>query len=389
MKLLRIEGEGLQLYKGKLEIDFYASQRVSEYDKERLTNAFSNIYLNNAIAVLGVNASGKTCLLRLISLISDILHGDKINSSDDRYILGEAKKTHFNIYFLTNRDTIGKLSITIGSYIDDFSSLLQYEITDEKYYEKSIKKVITKKSMFEFTDDEIIQEREDTSIYIQDDVSIFFSVLKANNDSLLWFNLTPFTDNNKLTVVNDTIAKEIVQFLDPSIKELSVTGSLDSNTKIYKLKFNVGEELILYGIQELNDFLSSGTIKGISAYSQAVNILRHGGYLIVDELENHFNQEIASTLVRLFLDQKLNRHGATIIFSTHYANILDEFDRSDNIFITRKQKKLTVEKMSKILKRNDIKKSEVYQSGYLEGTTPSYSAFNRLRKYIISRTRDE
>lgn len=389
MKLLKIEGEGLQLYKEKLEIDFYASQRVSEYDKERLTNAFSNIYLNNAIAVLGVNASGKTCLLRLISLISDILHGEKINSSDDRYILGEAKKTHINIYFLTNRDTIGKLSITIGSYIDDFSSLLQYEIIDEKYYEKSIKKVITKKSMFEFTDDEIIQEREDTSIYIPDDVSIFFSVLKANNDSLFWFNLTPYTDNNKLTVVNDTIAKEIVQFLDPSIKELSVTGSLDSNTKIYKLKFNVGEELILYGIQELNDYLSSGTIKGISAYSQAVNILKHGGYLIVDELENHFNQEIASTLVRLFLDQKLNTHGATIIFSTHYVNILDEFDRSDNIFITRKQKKLTVEKMSKILKRNDIKKSEVYQSGYLEGTTPSYNAFNKLRKYIISGTRDE
>lgn len=387
MKLLRIEGEGLPLYKGKLEIDFYASQRVSEDDKTKLSNAFSNIYLNNAIAVLGINASGKTCLLRLLSLISDILHGERINGSVDRYILGETDHTEFNIYFMTNRETIGKLSLSIESYIDGFDNSLKYRILDEQYYEKSIKKVITKKSMFDFTEDTLVRVRDDSLPFIQDDVSIFFSVLKSNEENLYWINLSPFTDNNMLAV-DDAISMEIVQFLDPSIKELTVIDKIDNN-KTFKLKFNNGDEIVLYGKQELNDYLSSGTIKGISAYSQAVKIIKHGGYLIVDELENHFNQEIASTLVRLFLDQKLNKHGATIIFSTHYANILDEFDRSDNIFITRKQKKLTVEKMSKILKRNDIRKSEVYQSGYLGGTTPAYKALTRLRKYIISGTGDE
>ncbi|MEG1947688.1 MAG: hypothetical protein RR139_11385 [Lachnospiraceae bacterium] len=32
-------------------------------------------------------------------------------------------------------------------------------------------------------------------------------------------------------------------------------------------------------------------------------------------------------------------------------------------------------KVSNILKRNDIKKSEAYQSGFLEGTVPAYEAY--------------
>ena len=37
-----------------------------------------------------------------------------------------------------------------------------------------------------------------------------------------------------------------------------------------------------------------------------------------------------------------------------------------------------------ILKRNDIKKSDAYQSGFLEGTTPIYEAYMRLKKSIAA-----
>ena len=40
--------------------------------------------------------------------------------------------------------------------------------------------------------------------------------------------------------------------------------------------------------------------------------------------------------------------------------------------------------MSNILKRNDIKKSEVYDSGYLGGTVPSYEAYMALKKVLSS-----
>ena len=40
--------------------------------------------------------------------------------------------------------------------------------------------------------------------------------------------------------------------------------------------------------------------------------------------------------------------------------------------------------MSDVLKRNDIKKSEAYESGYLEGTVPVYEAYMALKKVLSS-----
>ena len=49
-------------------------------------------------------------------------------------------------------------------------------------------------------------------------------------------------------------------------------------------------------------------------------------------------------------------------------------------FITRNNNGITVENLCTILKRNDIMKSEAYESGYLQGTTPSYEAYMKLKK---------
>ena len=113
-------------------------------------------------------------------------------------------------------------------------------------------------------------------------------------------------------------------------------------------------------------------------------MLQNGGYIVVDEIENHFNKEIVTTLMRFFMDSKLNKNGGTLIFSTHYPELLDEYDRNDSIYITRNRNGITAENLSSILKRNDIKKSDAYQSGFLEGTTPMYEAYMRLKKSLAA-----
>ena len=45
---------------------------------------------------------------------------------------------------------------------------------------------------------------------------------------------------------------------------------------------------------------------------------------------------------------------------------------------------VTVENLSYILKCNEIKKSDAYQSGFLEGTTPAYEAYMRLKKNLAA-----
>ena len=92
------------------------------------------------------------------------------------------------------------------------------------------------------------------------------------------------------------------------------------------MKFKDEEEIILNHAADLEQYLSSGTIKGIITFSMVKEVLHSGGYLLVDEIENHFNKEIVTTLVRFFMDSRLNKNGGTLIFTTHYPELLDEYD---------------------------------------------------------------
>lgn len=130
-------------------------------------------------------------------------------------------------------------------------------------------------------------------------------------------------------------------------------------------------------------YLSSGTVKGVRVFSDAINVLKNGGYLLVDEIENHFNYELVASLLRLFMNKQTNPNGAVIIFSTHYSELLDELERNDSVFITKNNHGLKVENLNFLLKRNDMKKSEVYQSNFLGGTAPKYKSLLALQDSII------
>ena len=153
---------------------------------------------------------------------------------------------------------------------------------------------------------------------------------------LLDLELMSYTDNNTIGVKGD-ISSELITFLDPSIESLSIeeVEKGTSTGEIIKLKFYGKDEITLYNKNDLNVYLSSGTVKGLNVFKDAEIILRNGGYLVVDELENHFNKEIVSTLMGFFADNKINKNGATLIFSTHYPELLDNVNRNDCIYITR------------------------------------------------------
>jgi hypothetical protein len=195
-------------------------------------------------------------------------------------------------------------------------------------------------------------------------------------DTIDWTNV------NLIRILGD-FPKELIAFLDPSIEYLKTNIKEDEEKLEIRLKFISKEEMLLYSPMELTKYLSSGTIKGINVFVNAMKVLDKGGYLLIDELENHFNKEIVSTLIRFFMNSKVNRKGAVIVFSTHYPELLDEFERNDNIFIVRNRGGIQVDNLSNILDRNDIKKSEIYQSGYLQGTVPAYEAYMDLKKVIV------
>ncbi len=112
--------------------------------------------------------------------------------------------------------------------------------------------------------------------------------------------------------------------------------------------------------------------------------LRNGGYLIIDELENHLNKELVRMIINIFNNKDINKKGACLFFTTHYAEILDTFDRKDNIYVlTRDGDNFTkINRYSNMVKRNELKKSDVILSNYIKGTAPKALSIRALEEYI-------
>ena len=377
MKLLKIEAKGLPLFRQDIDINFIASQRVSEDDRNSLHALLSNVYLNPTEAIIGINASGKTSALKVILLALGILNNDPINHLDCKDILGKSEKAVIRIIYFSDTKDIYQIETNIRYD----SEIGRYVITSETIWKKSSETVKLKKLIFEFNDGMIVARRNNEEEFLSDDVSIVIAQNKKNREHMVVTDMREFTNINVLPV-SDNIPEAVITFLDPSVESLKFENN--ENKTIIRLKFVQQEEIILNNAKELDNYLSSGTIKGIIVFTQAMHVLGTGGYMVVDEIENHFNKEIVSTLIRFFMDIRLNKNGAVLIFTTHYPELLDEYDRNDSIFITRNRNGITIENLSRILTRNDIKKSDAYQSGFLEGTTPAYDAYMKLKKSISS-----
>ena len=381
MKLLRATAEGLPLFKEKLDICFYAQQRISEEQKEQLHPLFSNVYLNPATGFIGINASGKTSVLKVILLILGIMNNEPINHIDTRDILGDAKKTVLNIFFYseTNKE-VCRLETVVAARKTKTEGII-YSIISERIWSKKTEEIIARKAMLDFDGKEPIMVRSGQEDFLSDDVSIMIALNKKTGENIRIVDLLLFTNINVLPF-SEGIPPEVITYLDPTVESLYFDEK--DQKEIIRLKFKDKEEIVLNNPLELNNYLSSGTVKGMIIFTLAKEVLQNGGYIVVDEIENHFNKEIVTTLMRFFMDSKLNKNGGSLIFSTHYPELLDEYDRNDSIYITRNRNGITAENLSSILKRNDIKKSDAYQSGFLEGTTPMYEAYMRLKKSLAA-----
>ncbi len=376
MRLLKIIVNGLTLFKEDIEIDFFAEQRVSSNNNEMVSSCFGSVYTNNVMSIVGINASGKTSLLKVISFVIEFINGESINNISNKDVLKDAEKLDITVYFFDTINGVCKLESEIIK-IQDNEIDSRYVVNNERLWIKKISKVKSKKDLFEFDDDQIERIRDNKAEFLKDDTSII--LLLNKNKSFYLKDLIRLTNVNFLGLIGN-FPHELIAFLDPSIENIS----FDKKTGEAKLKFYDREEITVTNLILFEQYLSSGTIKGINIFINAMMVFEKGGYLIVDELENHFNREIVATLVRFFMNRNVNKNGATLIFSTHYSELLDEFERNDGIYVVRNRNGIYTQKLSDILTRNDIKKSEAFKSDFLEGTVPAYESYMQLKKAIIS-----
>lgn len=389
MKLLKIEFENLPVFKDKrFSIDFLATDRVME--DEGLFCINKVFYTEKVMAFIGMNATGKTTILRLINLAAKVVIGNKdLNSMglshDDMIQDG----TIMNVIFYHN-DKYYQLRSTIG--VRDKHGVL--DGTQEYYYSEEILRsklkssVTSKKSTFVFNEqDKSIKTLERTKLNsdikaaLKDDTSIVILATRDNDSSVLDLLATNYLNYSPM---QGQTPVEVLNVFDDNIEYLTTVKNKQDSTPHWMLKFKNRDKVydIDFGI-ELNRLISAGTIKGHALLGNAIATLHFGGYLIVDELENHFNKELVHFIIKIFTSNETNPHGACLIFSTHYAEILDFIHRKDNVYITRKREGLlSVSKYSDEVKRNDVKKSEMIISNSLQGTAPQYENIHALWEVI-------
>ena len=379
MKILRIKVQGLSLYKNIFDISFCAVQRVHKNHLNSVYNLFGNIYVNTVEAFAGINASGKTTALKVVSFTSVLLGAAPLSAEFVPQILDDGIKTIFDIDFFLDGKIYHLTSEVIKHRNQDGKPKVR--ILSERLWVKSVSSKINKSNLWDYDKENPVRVRDNSDEYLPDDVSIMIAINKQIVKQSIFVDLVMFTNFNLFLPDGGLVPTEIISLLDPTIEYISVETLNDK--VITRLKFFRKEEIVLLNPAELNVYLSSGTVKGVRVFSDAARVLKNGGYMIVDEIENHFNRELVASLLRLFLNKKTNPKGAVLIFSTHYSELLDELDRNDAVFITRSDEGLVVDNLNDLLNRNDVKKSDVYQSNFLGGTAPKYTALLKLQKSII------
>ena len=390
IKVLRVMFQNVPLFKnGIMEVNLLAMDKVS--DSSQVFKLHNSIYTQKVLGFTGINASGKTTTLKLIYFAMNIiLSNESLNEEYDMVKDIIQDKTVMIVDFFCD----GKyytLQSTIGKKANqDVRKKTSLYFIDECLKVRNKSTVTSKKEVLDFNEIQVAETIKRNRMplneiaLLKDDVSIVIKVTKDSSTGI--YQMIRQTNFNYMGTSGKT-PSVVINAFDPSIEELSCTSDDKDECDLYKVKFkNRKEAITVDNPFDLGNFISSGTIKGQNLISIMMDILQLGGYLIVDEFENHLNKEIIRMIMDIFKSPDLNPNGACLIFSTHYSEILDFMDRKDNIYITRRQNAnsfaIEVLNYATQVSRNDVKKSEVILANYVKGTAPSYENIQALKDSI-------
>ena len=321
-RLLRLEFRNIRTFDSAFMIDLTASDRVIKGENVSLVS--KPVYTENVIALVGINASGKTTALRLINMalaiIADNKSLDQVAAASS--LLGDGSEMTAD-FFLD------------GSYYRLESSFRKnkqgnIEFDKERLFGKKKHTVTAKKQLFEYSEADLLFDRGHLD-------NLLMMMLKADDSivTAVTRNAECFhTDTLQLTNMNfmlgnGTVNPLYLALLDKSIERINI------DNVIVDVKFRNCEEVLL--------------------------------------------------IINIFQDNEINRNGAVLVFSTHYSELLDSIERKDNIYVFLKDSegRCGMVRYSDKVQRNDIKKSEIILSAFIDGTAPSYEDIMAIKDLLI------
>lgn len=89
---------------------------------------------------------------------------------------------------------------------------------------------------------------------------------------------------------------------------------------------------------------------------------------------------LVENMISLYKDKSVNKHNATLVFTTHYCEVLDQMGRQDNIWICKSGAQVSLSNMYEDYQiRPELLKSKQYYNNAFQ-TAVDYDALMSLKK---------
>ena len=370
MKLLYVKAKNFKNCIEGFTIDLVAKSRKTAEDKEyELQEIAPDLYVYNTMAFIGKNASGKTSALELLDACYSILGDFRLEDKHYDYDGVELEIVFYHAGFIYKYECLLSTDISLSN---------QAIFKEEKLYRKKY----YKSRIHELYEDSSFEKMDEYGTLPEDISKVFFVLEKKSTRAIYFESFGNGAETYRMIFkalknysIDTLVLENIMRIFDDNIEHLQ---SLDEHN--YRLVFN-GEEKYLSDSQ-LIYILSSGTTKGLLLYTLMVASLKEGFDLLVDEVENHFHKTLVENMISLYKDKSVNKKNASLIFTTHYCEVLDQMGRQDNIWICKSGKHVSLSNMYEDYQiRTELLKSKQYYNNAFQ-TAVNYEGLMSLKRKL-------
>ena len=371
MKLLRVRASNYKNCCDDFVIDLVAKSKKTSEDKEyELQEIAEDLFVYNTVAFIGKNASGKTTAIELLECCYSILSEFRLDNKHYNYDDVNLEIVFYHENYIYKYSTLLKSDSTMGSK----ANFTEQHIYKKRYYKSKSKEIYSDN---EFKEIAPLGE-------LPEDTSIVFFVLKKKITRAVYFDCDgEGVDTYRLMFramktynISESILAKIIKIFDDRIRSIEMVDE-----KHYRIVYHNYEKEL--SDSELIYILSSGTTKGIFLYIFIVAALENGFDLLIDEVENHFHKTLVENMISLFKDKTVNKKSATLIFTTHYCEVLDLFNRQDNIWIAKSEERIHLYNMYETYNiRPELLKSRQFYNNAFD-TSVNYEDLMALKKELM------
>lgn len=376
MKLLRVRASHFKNCEDDFTIDFVAKSKKTAEDKEyELQEIAEDLFVFNTVAFVGKNASGKTTALELLDCCYSILGEFRLENKHYDYDNISLEMVFFHEGYIYRYETILQADSTLGNR----AVFTNQNLYCKKFYKTRVKKIYDEAGFDKMTN---LSE-------LPEDTSILFFVLKKRETYAVYFDSNGegidtyqmlFKAMKTYRIPVEYLIN-IIRIFDENIKELSMVDEHN-----FKLTYRDSSKII--SDRELIYLLSSGTTKGLLLYVMMTASLKEGFALLIDEIENHFHKTLVENMISLYKDKTVNKKNAVLIFATHYCEVLDLFNRQDNIWISKLEGSVKLENMFDVYDiRPELLKSRQFYNNVFQ-TAVNYEELMNLRRKLKNEITD-